>query len=320
MSREDSLAQGEGQGGLNWRVAMSRFLEAGVGLILLAAGLLKAYQPLDFIQQISDYKLISAPVLIKVAAWVMIAVECALGAALIAGYKRRIAIPATIVLFLVFIAMVGWAWSSGATEDCGCFGSWVKRTPAEALLEDLGLLSLIVVSRLLSRREPARFLRWRLGAIVTSVLVGISLTVLASNSPRQSSDPLVRLQAQSDRPRPFAGLKVSDLEADLNHGRYIVALIDTWCTHCQESVPSLNQLSEARGGQPAVVALCSNSADDVRLFKQNFNPKFPIGRIGYDDFMRLFERGKTPRIMLVRDGVVLKIWDGAVPSVINSDE
>src|SRR5438105_11448312 len=86
-----------------WRVWAARLIEVIIGGVLLTAGLLKAYQPLDFIQQITDYRIVTAPALVKVIAWLMIAVECALGAALIVGYKRRIMIPASVGLFLIFL-------------------------------------------------------------------------------------------------------------------------------------------------------------------------------------------------------------------------
>lgn len=298
----------------DWRLIIARILETIIGVILLLAGLLKAWAPMDFNQQISDYKIITHPALVTVIAWVMIVVECALGTALIVGYKRRIAVPAAIVLVLLFLAAVGWAWVTGATEDCGCFGSWVKRTPAEAFLEDAGMLIAIVGAWLLSRHQPLRFARWRLVAVMASILIGISVTALASNSARQSADPIVRLQAQSSGKRQFAGLAVSGLDFDLQRGKYLVMLMDTGCTHCQQSIPEVNRLVSLSSSGFRIVALCSNSDKEIDWFKGKFKAEFPIGRVSYDDFMRLFERGKTPRLMLIQDASVLKIWDGVVPA------
>jgi hypothetical protein len=297
-----------------WRVWVARSIEVVIGAVLLAAGLLKAYQPLDFIEQITDYRLIAAPALVKVIAWLMIAVECMLGAALIVGYRRRIMIPATAILFLIFLAAVGWAWATGATADCGCFGSWVERTPAQAFLEDVLLLLATCAAWLLTRYEPARFRSLRLGAVTMALMAGLIVTALASNSQRQSSDPARRLEAQSEQQHPFQTLAISDLSADVSQGFYLIALLDTGCDHCQASVPALNQLMARLDGAPPLVALCPNQAADVVGFQQKFGAQFPIGRISRDDFVRLFERGKPPRTFLLRNGAVVKIWDGQVPS------
>jgi len=313
METEQIVTPGDIQQSSSWRAVSARVIEAVIGAVLLAAGLIKAYQPLDFIQQITDYKIITAPTPVKLIAWVMIAVECALGAALIAGYRRRVAVPAAGALFLVFLATLGWAWYSGATADCGCFGSWVKRTPAQAFLEDALMLGAIGAARMLNRNEPARYRPWRLVVVAVAMITGLAVTAWATHSPRQSNDPLVRLRAQAQQESPFRDLKISDLAEDVRKGFYLVALIDTGCEHCQASVPALNNVYAQRESLPPLVALCSNEAGEVARFQQKFGARFPIGRISPADFTRLFERGKPPRIFLLRDGAVVKIWDGVVP-------
>lgn len=298
-------------------VVIARVLESVIGAVLLLAGLLKAYEPNTFIQQIGEYEILTNLTLMKLLAWTLIAVECALGTALIVGWRRRWAIPAATALLLMFIGAVGWAWATGATENCGCFGSWAKRTPAQAMTEDVLMLAAIVGAWFLYRGEPARFRRFRLGIVAVALLTGITLTVIASNSVRQSADPLARLQAQSQQPSPFDGLAVEGLQLKLSDGDRLVALIDTGCTHCQASVPALNQVATQTGKFPPLVALCSNSAQEVEVFQKKFESKFPLGRISYQDFTRLFERGKPPRIFLLRTGAVVKIWDGQIPT---SDE
>lgn len=299
------------------RIFGARALETLIGAVLLLAGLLKAYEPNTFIQQIGEYEILTNLALIKTLAWTLIAVECGLGAALIAGLWRRWALPAAIVLLVIFIGAVGWAWASGATENCGCFGSWAKRTPAQALTEDVLMLAAIIGAWLLYRGEPLRFRRLRLGAVAAALLIGVAMTAIASNSVRQSADPLARLQAQSQQPSPFDGLAVQGLSLNLSEDNRLVALIDTGCTHCQASVPALNQVAAQAGQLPPLVALCANSAAEVEQFQQKFGAQFPLGRIAYADFTRLFERGKPPRIFLLRAGAIIKIWDGQIPT---SDE
>lgn len=301
---------------LNARAAvlLARALETLIGVVLLLAGLLKAYEPNTFIQQIGEYEILTNPALIKTLAWALITVECGLGMTLIVGLRRRWALPAATGLLLLFIGAVGWAWATGATENCGCFGSWAKRTPAQALTEDVLMLATIAGAWWLYRGEPARFRRLRLGVVATAFLAGVALTAIASQSVRQSADPLARLQAQTRQRSPFAGLAVEGLPLKLSEGNRLVALIDTGCPHCQASVPALNQVTAHAAQFPPLAALCANSAEDVAQFQQKFGAQFPLGRIAYADFTRLFERGKPPRIFLLRRNAVLKIWDGQIPT------
>ena len=108
-----------------------------VGLVLLISGLQKAFEIDLFTRQIRDYEIITNPLLIIFSAWGLITFECCLGTALIINFQPKIAVPAGGLLFLIFIGATGYAWATGVTDDCGCFGSWIERTPQEAMLEDL---------------------------------------------------------------------------------------------------------------------------------------------------------------------------------------
>ena len=297
-----------------WRARTARIIEIIIGLVFLIAGGLKAYEPLDFIRQIGDYQLLTAPGLIKLVAWSMIAVEIALGTALIVGYRRRVSVPLAALVLGGFLVTLGWAWHVGETEDCGCFGSWVKRTPAEAFMEDVFMLGAICLAWWLHRHEEVGVSRWRPATVLLSALIGLSVTAMASNSARQSDDPMQRMKAQATLPNLFANVNVEGVPIDVTAGTRVIALIDTGCSHCQASVPELNRLSEElKQTNTPLVALCSNRPEEVEVFVAKYKAEFPMGRVSYDDFTRLFERGKPPRLLLIRDGALLRIWAGVVP-------
>lgn len=295
-----------------WRVLVARGIEALIGGVLLIAGLLKAWEPLSFIQQITDYKIITAPGPVKIIAWTMIAVECGLGMALLVGFRRRVTIPLAGGLFVLFLGAVGWAWASGATEDCGCFGSWVKRTPAEAFAEDAVMLAALMGAWFLYCLEARTLLRLRLGLISAAVLTGLLVTGWASQSARQSSDPIVRLQAEPQS--PFQDLVIALTPTDLMKGTHLVVLMDTGCSHCQAAVPKFNALIAQNKNTPPLLALCSNFEADVVAFKMNYQPQFPIGIITRSSFLELLGTGGTPHSLFIQDGKVLKVWDGEVPN------
>jgi len=300
----------------NWRYLTARIIEIAIGMVFLVAGALKAWEPLDFIRLIGDHQILTALPVIRVTAWVLILFEIALGTALIIGYRRRWSVPLGILALLGFLGVLGWAWYSGSTADCGCFGSWVKRTPAQAFTEDLIMLTATCFALWLHRHETTGLSRWRPATVVLATLIGFSVTVYASNSARQSEDPLQRLQAVTTTPSLFAGVTIEGLSINIEQGRYLVVLLDTGCEHCQASVPELNRLhQELQPHGVPLVALCSNPPADIAGFTTRFKAEFPLGQISFDNFRRLFERGKPPRLLLVDNGGLLRIWDGQVPPV-----
>ena len=98
-------------------------LSSIVGLVLLVSGLLKVFEIDLFIRQIRDYEIITNPLLIIFCAWGLVVFECCLGTALTINYCPKISVPLGCLIFLVFIAATGYAWATGVTEDCGCFGA-----------------------------------------------------------------------------------------------------------------------------------------------------------------------------------------------------
>lgn len=312
MSTSENLLLTENMALPRWRHLVARALETLIGGVLLIAGLLKAWEPLQFTQQITEYKIITAPGLVKAVAWTAIVIECGLGTALIVGWRRRLTVPLAAGLFVLFLGVIGWAWASGSTADCGCFGSWVKRTPAEAFAEDTLMLAALVAAWFLHRYEPLSYRRLRLGLVGAAVLAGLAVTGWSSQSARQSSDPNVRLQAQAQN--PFSKVRVALLSEDFTKGTHLIALIDTGCAHCQAAVPSFNQLMVQTKNNPPFVALCSNFEEEVKTFKKNYNAQFPMGIVARQDLIDLLNGGGTPHTLLVKDGFILHAWDGNVPT------
>lgn len=292
----------------DWRWWVTRLLAGAVGVVLLVAGVLKSTDLEMFIKQIKDYDIISNRTALALTAWGLIVVECVLGVALLLFYRPRITLLATGALFLVFMGAIGWAWVTGATEDCGCFGAWAKRTPAQAMLEDVLFLGAIVVAWFGHRRverPPTRLKSWVMGltlvvGLALPMVFGFPLSAISQSKPRTAGMKLETLQVQ--------GLD----QYDLRIGEYLVILLDTECSHCQAAVPQLNALTQDPA-LPPMVALCKNEEWRRVLFANTYKPAFPLGQIGEKEFLKLLAAGETPRLMLVRDQQVLKIWDKEVP-------
>lgn len=92
-----------------------------VGLVLLAAGSLKAAEPTLVVMAVGAYGLLP-PKAVLVVGFLLPGVEIAVGAALVTGFLTRGAAILSTALFAVFLFVVGWAHFDSLDIACGCFG------------------------------------------------------------------------------------------------------------------------------------------------------------------------------------------------------
>ena len=291
-----------------WRLWVPRVLAGAVGLILLIAGLVKAMDMDLFIRQMRDYGIISQHVLIALSAWGLIALECALGIGLLIFYRPKIILTLTSLLWIAFLGATSWAWVTGATEECGCFGAWVEYSPAQAVMENLILLVATLLARAWykeSHRPQSRVKAW---CVAISFLIGAGLP-LALGFPlsRITQSPWENIETELSK------LQIKGLEGvDLSRGSHLIIIMDTDCEHCKEALPELDALAEATD-LPSVTALCPNDESARTRFIEEFQPAFPLGQIEENVFFRILGLGDVPRTILVKDMRVQGVWDRHVP-------
>lgn len=291
------------------RIPFRRVLAAAAGIILLSAAILKAYDIELFMRQIKDYQIITGDILLVLSAWGLIIAEFVLGVSLILYYRPGITIPLSIALFCVFIGATMWAWITGVTEDCGCFGSWVKRSPAGAMIEDLlitGALFLAWPGRDCRENKSSRI---RPAIVTLSLFAGISLPI-AYGGPVQDLLGIERGWGAADKDI-FSVQGIEDI--DPKNGSFLFVLVGTDCSHCRDSVRDFNRLA-GKEGMPEIISLTSDAEDQIDSFIGDLEPEFPLRKISEDDFYRLLGTGTTPRSILVVGRHVLRTWDEEVPA------
>lgn len=127
-------------------MTLSRFLAGLIGIVLLIAGFAKAITIDVFVQQINSFDLVTNRVAIEILAWGLCILECLLGFALVMFYRPRVTLMFTGCLFVCFLGLTTWVWLVGGTQNCGCMGILFERTPIETIIEDLFLVSAVIVA------------------------------------------------------------------------------------------------------------------------------------------------------------------------------
>jgi uncharacterized membrane protein YphA (DoxX/SURF4 family) len=282
-----------------------RFLPGfALGLIFLAAGFLKAADPAEFARQIGTYGIVPQ-ILTSPLAILMIPLEVALGSALVLGYRTRIAAGVTGALLLVFMGATAYAWSQGRTGDCGCFGSLASRTPAQVLVEDSIFLALALLAWALGPGPASRsYLRPAL-VLGLTLAGGVALPTTAYRLPLDPWVTDLRI-GQSLRRLPLENAPV-----DLARGDYLIALLDLDAPDSREIVKRLNLLGQGPG-KPQVMAFYGGEVDDKTVFCFNTRPSFEVVAVPRAELKRMYR--KLPRFFQLKDGKVLRIWDGSPPA------
>lgn len=285
-----------------------RLLAAGVGLILLFAALIKAREMDLFVVQIRNYQILPQGIALALIAWGIIALEFLLGVSLLFFFRPRVTLPTAASLFLVFFGATVWAWLAGTAEECGCFGDLIKRTPRDAALES-AILFVVTLSVWAGYRRVHET-QWnsRSWPIMIALPLGVLLPFLFGVDP----SALVRSQGSLVQGQT---VELRDLELDRFHfeeGEHLIVLMDLELLCCQEGIVALNDLAQ-QSDIPFLTAFCINEEHELRSFVEEFQPAFPIERIGQEPFWRLMGNGAVPRSILVCNGRVQSAWDRVIP-------
>ena len=139
--------------GVRWFIVAFRI---GVGAAFVYAGAIKLGDPLQFADNIASFRILPG-FLINPLALSLPIFEILSGGLLVAGWFRRPAALAIVLVSAVFFAAIASALIRGLTIDCGCFGSGVPSR--ERMWLDLGRDTILLLGALITclrvRESPA---------------------------------------------------------------------------------------------------------------------------------------------------------------------
>lgn len=131
-------------------------LRIAIGSIFIVSGLGKALSPYqNFLYVIQAYQLLPSwaeTLTAQAFPWI----ELLVGVFVFLGLWTPWALRGAIVLFGVFVTVVGQALMRGLElENCGCFGSWIHLKPQMVILLDSGslLLSFLLLKNILEVKK-----------------------------------------------------------------------------------------------------------------------------------------------------------------------
>ncbi|MFP6582853.1 MAG: MauE/DoxX family redox-associated membrane protein [Candidatus Hydrogenedentota bacterium] len=286
----------------------ARYAEITLGIFFLVSAGLKAMNVDGFGVVISAYGVIKDPSFVRAAAYASLAVETALGAAFIWGWRyKNLSFIGSTALTLVFSGLILYAWQVNGLEDCGCFGDYIKMNPPQSLAKNAVLIAIIVGTAYGLRDSegeafkpgiPARLIsRFGVGLVV-------GITIFANLSAPDKPTVAVQIDATKDLSIQFTS---GSQEVDLGIGQHLVVFLNTECEHCMASVPGLNEL-DADDTLPPMTALMLGDEDKLDIFLLETEPTFRMQLMENLTWMSFIETA-PPIMYFVDDGVFQETWE-----------
>jgi len=279
-----------------WTGRLALLFMAGVFLL---AGALKALDPASFTEQVAKYAILPASWAPAVT-YTLIPFEIAVGAALLLDYRRRWAIGSAVLLLAGFLGLMAWTWHKGGdVGECGCFGRFVERTPAETVAEDLIFLAVALLGFLAPARAEAGG-RFRGAMVALSAAAAVVFLPLAPGLPLDDFVTGLKPGVALD------DLKLSLPDASLAKGRHLVALLALKEEPSASAADALNQLA-SEAGTPPIAVIYADEEEVKDAFFWSHAPVYPMYQVVHGEMRRLYRR--LPRFFLLEDGVVKAVWE-----------
>ena len=161
-------------------------------------------------------------------------------------YIKKLIIPSTILLLIIFNVDLALDIFVGNDENCGCFGQLIPMTPTEAFIKNIfTILLLIFIYRNVNDKKESSFLLLLNGYLIISVLM-FSLLPIATNS---SSKQISSYSSYVDE------------AFNINEGKKILCFFDAGCEHCMDAAKSLTEIASNSKEFPDVHIIFSDTEE-----------------------------------------------------------
>ncbi len=222
-----------------------------------------------------------------------IGLEFALGLLMLLRFYIRQLMQITFLMLGGFTVHLIYLWSTGDTENCGCFGEMISMTPEQSILKNLVMLGVAFLiyktaeSHMISKIIPLGFM----GATILSMWLFLPM-------PNHEDFPFETFTQFEPKGR-----------VDLTSGEKVIAIFNLDCEHCQEAATELGKLQRQHENFPELYVLFyQEGSTTVEGFESMTQSSFPFAFIDVNTFFDLIG-DSPPRIYYLNNGAVAEIWD-----------
>lgn len=278
---------------------------------------------------------------------ILIGAEFALGLLLLQRhYLRKVVVPATILMLVVFIIHLTIdTLTRGNSGSCGCFGELLPMTPVEAIIKNIVAVGLLVWLWKLLPKGSDKTNFWVLSTVTLAAILMVfmiapiqpkvtevevvepvieatvetndTITQPAETVTSTTSVPVEEKAAEAVKPvaveAPAQTKSVySKYFANTDKGKHIVALFVPGCEHCRDAAKELTQMKAKDKNFPDLsIIFMDEEADKIPEFFEYAGAKYPYKIIDIASFWKLLGNDKdTPGVLYLWNGNIIKDWNG----------
>jgi thiol-disulfide isomerase/thioredoxin len=222
-----------------------------------------------------------------------IGLEFALGILMLLPFYIKKLMQITFLMLGGFTAHLVYLWSTGDTENCGCFGEMISMTPEQSIIKNLIMLAIaLVVYKTAQTQTISKItLMGFTGATIFSMWLFLPM-------PNHEDFPFETFTQFESKGR-----------VDLSSGEKLIAIFNLDCEHCQEAAAELGELKRQYKNFPEIYVLFyQEGSTTVEEFERMTQSSFPYTFIDVNTFFDLIG-DSPPRIYYLNNGAVSEIWD-----------
>lgn len=271
-------------------------------------------------------------------------------------FLRKIIIPATVLMLVVFIVELFYEiFSSGNQGNCGCFGTLIEMTPLEALIKNVISVGLLLGYYWLDKKEEILSFdlrsRAQFSAIFNVLTVSIFGVFLAAPIRREAptTAPVVPVEktmedsvtAQKKDTAVSVQLKNADtskvvkplepkevlsgfetLFPNINKGKQILCFFAPGCDHCRATAKAITALKKSNKQFPPVnIIFMDEEPELIPDFFKFAGSEYTYSVMDIIKFWKTLGSGKeVPGVMYLWNGNLQKFYQGIDKEQFNSSD
>jgi hypothetical protein len=265
-----------------------------LSIVFLLSAVTKLVAPGIFEITILNYGVIESRELATYFSRLLLVAELFIGLAFLQpNYLKRIIIPSSIIILIVFTIFLANFAIEGNSDNCGCFGEVIIMSPIEAIIKNIILIFISIYVFASSTKEGNKI------TIPTITLIASIIIVLVF-APIKSLKDL-----KFSKYTNFSNGKI----ADLNSGDKLLAIFFIDCEHCQEVAKDIVELEKDKDKiDDLYILIAGEETDSVNSFISETEISQPYIRIPINDFFELIG-SSPPRLYWLKHGKIYKFWD-----------
>ena len=245
----------------------------------------------------------------------IIAIELFISIAILQkNYLKKIVIPASIFLLLVFSTHLAYQVFLGDSDNCGCFGELIPMTPLQAIFKNIITIFflLFIYKNTISNRTNNVA---RLYILFLTILLIVFILVPFSKGKSSENSFLSHVSSEEFRQLP---------------NKKVLCFFDAGCEHCQEAAAALDSLSYIVDDFPSVYIIFSDTEEDkIPNFFDFVGREYPYQVMPFanyetdeiDSYMEItFPDYDNPIVIFYDDMKQIRLFEGTSHNEFNAEE